>query len=55
MILNKRLAAAHKLLSANAEARPTIESIAYHVGFSGASHFSRAFKAHYGVCPSSVG
>jgi len=54
MILNKRLAAAHRLLSSNTDARATIESIAYHVGFSSGSHFSRAFKTRYGVCPSSV-
>ena len=54
MILSRRLAAAHELLVADNATRPTIESIAYHVGFSGASHFSRAFKAHYGVCPSNI-
>lgn len=54
MILNKRLAAAHELLTANIESKLTIESVAYHVGFSGASHFSRAFKARYGVSPSDI-
>jgi len=54
MILHKRLAAAYELLDVNKESRPTIESIAYHVGFSSSSHFSRAFKAHFGVSPSSV-
>lgn len=54
MILHRRLAAAHELLINNTAARPTIESIAYHVGFSSASHFSRAFKARFGVTPSDV-
>jgi len=54
MILNKRLAAAHQLLSADNDSKLTIESIAYHVGFSGSSHFSRAFKARYRVCPSNI-
>lgn len=54
MILNKRLSAAYELLSTNRSTKPTIESVAYHVGFSGASHFSRAFKIRYGVCPSSI-
>lgn len=54
MILHKRLAAARELLMKTDESRPSVESVAYHVGFSGAPHFSRAFKAYYGVCPSSV-
>jgi len=54
MILAKRMAAAHDLLSSNIVSKPTIESVALHVGFSSASHFSRAFKAHFGVCPSNV-
>jgi len=56
MILDRRLAAAYQLLcSDNAlESRSTIESLAYHVGFSSSSHFSRAFKARYGISPSSI-
>lgn len=54
MILNKRLAAAHDLLCTSLDSRLTIESIAYHVGFSSSSHFSRAFKARYGVSPSKL-
>lgn len=54
MILNKRLAIAHDLLLGRDETKPTVESVAYHVGFSGAPHFSRAFKVRYGVCPSSI-
>ena len=54
MILNKRLAKAHEILLDEADNKPTVESVAYHVGFSGASHFSRTFKARYGVCPSNI-
>ena len=54
MILNRRLAIAHDLLLGSGKTKPTIESVAYHVGFSGAPHFSRAFKARYGVCPSNI-
>jgi len=54
MIVNKRLSTARELLSSENSARPTIESVAYRVGFSDASHFSRAFKMRYGICPSSV-
>jgi len=54
MIIDKRLAAAHHLLVDSKSNKLTIESVAYHVGFSSAPHFSRVFKAHYGVCPSSV-
>lgn len=55
MIVNKRLSRAHDLLRTDSDSRPTIESVAYHVGFSGASHFSRAFKARYGISPSQIG
>ena len=55
MIINKRLASAYELLMDDSDTRPSVENIAYHVGFSGAPHFSRAFKARYGICPSSVG
>jgi len=54
MILNKRLAKAYEILLNPAGAKPTVESVALHVGFSGASHFSRTFKARYGVCPSEI-
>lgn len=55
MILDKRLAKAREILLDVADTKPTVESVAYNVGFSSASHFSRAFKIHYGVCPSNVG
>jgi len=54
MIVNKRLATANELLTAVNDKKLTIESVAYRVGFSDASHFSRAFKTRYGICPSSV-
>ena len=54
LILNKRLERARRLLNDPAYAGHTIESIAYHSGFSSPAHFSRAFKKRYGVCPSEV-
>lgn len=30
-----------------------IKSVAFQLGFKRASHFSREFKSHYGVCPTS--
>ncbi len=54
LILHRRLQAAHDLLSAKDGPGPTIEQVAYRVGFSGAPYFSRAFKARFGVCPSEV-
>lgn len=54
MILDKRLSAAHNLLLSSGDHKLTIESVAYHVGFSGAPQFSRAFKLRYGMCPKNV-
>lgn len=51
-ILNRRLSAAQSLLKEREPTRNTIEQIALHVGFSSASHFSRAFKSRFGCCPS---
>lgn len=53
-ILKKRLAAARKLLEESGTSKLSVETVAFHVGFSSASHFSRTFKAHYGICPSQV-
>ena len=54
LILGKRLQAAYKLLQESGGTKLSIESVALHVGFSSAPHFSRTFKAHFGVCPSEV-
>lgn len=53
LILRQRLEAARDLLAAGDQL--TVEQVAYHVGFSGAPHFSRAFKARFGLCPSEIG
>lgn len=53
-ILNKRLTAARLLLEESKPTGPSVEQVAFHVGFSSASHFSRSFKARFGVCPSEV-
>lgn len=54
MILRRRLEAAHQILSDANNVGVSIESVALHVGFTGSPHFSRAFKSHFGVCPSQV-
>lgn len=54
LILRKRLEKAHDLLRDAAYAGHSVEQIAFHTGFSSAAHFSRCFKKHFGVSPSSV-
>ncbi len=54
LILDKRLRAAKSILSDDQVSRPSLESLADHVGFSSAAHFSRAFKEKFGICPSDV-
>ena len=54
LLLSKRLEKAHQLLSDPTYAAHSVERIAYSTGFASAAHFSRAFKKHYGVCPSEV-
>ncbi len=54
MIMGKRLDAAHGILRDGHTRRPSIESLAHHVGFASAAHFSRAFKKRFGVNPSDV-
>jgi len=53
-ILGKRLSAARKLLEESGPSKLSVETVAFHVGFSSASHFSRTFKNRYQVCPSEV-
>lgn len=52
LVLAARLAAAHELLAAGGL---RVSEVAFRVGFSDLSHFSRRFRAAYGVAPSRVG
>lgn len=47
-----RLRRAHELLSQN---QGSVSEVAYAVGFESLSHFSRSFKAEYGLPPSQLG
>ncbi|MEO0997936.1 MAG: helix-turn-helix domain-containing protein [Pseudomonadota bacterium] len=53
-VLHRRLALARELLQGPGGDRLSVESVAYRVGFASAAHFSRAFKARFGLCPSSA-
>ncbi len=46
-----RLQACSQALADSAFARFTVAEVAYHFGFKDASHFSRAFKAEFGMTP----
>ena len=50
-ILNRRLEEASRRLSHQNAVRTPITSIAYDCGFKDAAHFSRAFKAKFGMTP----
>ncbi|MFK7957656.1 MAG: helix-turn-helix domain-containing protein [Lysobacterales bacterium] len=54
MIMRKRLEASRAILMDEHTRRPSIESLAHHVGFASAAHFSRAFKKRFGASPSDV-
>ena len=49
--MNQRLEAAMRMLR---EGKMNISEISFLVGFSSIGNFSRAFKAKYGVKPSSI-
>ncbi len=51
-VLAKRLEAAQAMLQCGAYREQAIASIAYQCGFKDPAHFSRLFKARYGVSPS---
>lgn len=53
-VLNERLAAAHRMLTAPRHAGDTITTIAYSAGFADLSHFNRSFRRRYGCTPSDV-
>jgi AraC-like DNA-binding protein len=46
-----RLEKSARLLASGRSARAEIEEIAWQCGFSSASHFTRRFRAHFGVAP----
>jgi AraC-like DNA-binding protein len=48
----QRLAACRAALEKSADTRQSISQIAFGHGFSNSSHFSRAFKARFGISPS---
>lgn len=50
-IMSERLAQAHASLSRPKMLTGTIEGMALNLGFKHASHFTRAFKEHYGLPP----
>lgn len=51
LIWMRRLERAAELLSSTTDSESTVTDIALAVGFENASHFSRAFKKHYGHTP----
>lgn len=53
-IWSRRLERAMSLIEARIPARPSLTQIAYDCGFKDPAHFSRAFKARFGVSPSSI-
>ncbi len=53
-VMRQRLARAHALLSAATDRRRTVAEIAAATGFASLAHFSRQFRAHFGVTPTQV-
>jgi AraC-like DNA-binding protein len=53
-VLEKRLERANSLVKQSGQHRMQIQEIAYICGFESPSHFSRAFKQHFGVSPRDV-
>lgn len=53
-VLARRLARAHRMLSAPAFGDRTISSVAFDVGFGDLSYFNRAFRRRYGATPSDI-
>lgn len=54
MLMERRLTEAWHRLSVDAEPSATVQDIAWAVGFSDASHFTRAFRRRFGDTPSVV-
>lgn len=49
-----RLQHAQQLLSARHTLKPSAQEVAWRCGFATAAHFSRAYRAEFGICPSQV-
>ncbi len=49
-----RLQHAQRLLSARQTLTPSAQEVAWQCGFATAAHFSRAYRAEFGICPSQV-
>jgi AraC-like DNA-binding protein len=53
-VMRQRLARAHALLSTATDRRRSVAEIAAATGFASLAHFSRQFRAHFGVTPTQV-
>ncbi|KPW91981.1 AraC family transcriptional regulator [Pseudomonas syringae pv. coryli] len=53
-VWNIRLQHAQQLLSSTRTLRPSVQDVAWQCGFTTAAHFSRAYRAQFGICPSHV-
>lgn len=49
-----RLQHAERLLNSTQTLRPSVQDVAWQCGFTTAAHFSRAYRAQFGICPSQV-
>jgi transcriptional regulator GlxA family with amidase domain len=49
-----RLQHAQRLLSADKTSRLSVQEVAWRCGFATAAHFSRVYRAAFGICPSHV-
>jgi len=54
LVLGRRLAHVHRLLSDPRHAKRAVSSIAFEVGFGDLSYFNRSFRRCYGATPSEV-
>lgn len=51
-VWSTRLQHAQQLLNCTQTRRPSVQDVAWQCGFATAAHFSRAYRAKFGVCPS---
>jgi AraC-like DNA-binding protein len=47
-----RLQQAQRLLNSTQTRKPTVQEVAWRCGFATAAHFSRVYRAEFGICPS---